>query len=95
MSAVNLLVRVTVKEEFIETIKEEMRKAQQATQQEVGCLRYQFYQDRKAPQMFYVQECYEDKQAFLVHANSPHMANYLAKTEMMVESVDMHKVDQI
>ncbi|MBB6523620.1 putative quinol monooxygenase [Pseudoteredinibacter isoporae] len=95
MSEVNLLVRVSAKEEHIEELKAEMRKAQALTHQEAGCIRYQFYQDRKVPHMFYVQECYKDKTAFLAHANSDHMAAYLATTEGMIQSVDMHKVDPV
>lgn len=95
MSEVNLLVRVSAHEESIDALKAEMHKAQEMTRQEPGCLRYQFYQDRKAPTMFYVQECYQDKDAFLAHANSEHMAAYLAATKDMVKSVDMHKVDPI
>jgi quinol monooxygenase YgiN len=95
MSEVNLLVRIAVKEEHTDAIKVEMCKAQKVTQQEEGCLRYQFYQDRETPQMFYVQECYANKDAFLNHANSEHMAEYLVATKGMVESVNMHKVDAI
>ncbi|GAA6153638.1 putative quinol monooxygenase [Pseudoteredinibacter isoporae] len=95
MSEVNLLVRVSAREEHIEALKAEMRKAQELTLQEAGCIRYQFYQDRKVPHMFYVQECYRDKDAFLAHANSVHMAAYLASTKDMVQSVDMHKVDPV
>ena len=95
MSEVNLLVRVAVKEDSVEAIKIEMRKAQEITQAEAGCLRYQFFQDRKAPTMFYVQETYANKEAFLAHANSDHMAAYLAATKDMIESVNMHKVDPV
>lgn len=95
MGEVNLLVRVSAKESHIDALKAEMRKAQEQTHLETGCIRYQFYQDRKAPHTFYVQECYKDKDAFLAHANSEHMAAYLTATEGMIQSVDMHKVDPI
>ena len=95
MSEVNLLVRVSAEDTHLEALKAEMVKVQKMTQSEPGCLRYQFYQDRKQPQMFYVQECYESKDAFLAHANSEHMAAYLKATEGMIQSVDMHKVDPV
>lgn len=95
MSQVNLLVRISAKEDALDALKAEMRKAQEATRQEAGCLGYQFYQDRKAPTMFYVHESYADKDAFLAHANSEHMAAYLAATKEMVVEVNMHKVDPV
>lgn len=95
MSEVNMLVRISAKEECIEELKASMRLAQETTLKEPGCIRYQFYQDRKAPQMFYVQECYQDKESFLTHANSEHMALYLTTTKNMITSVDMHKVDPV
>ena len=95
MSEVNLLVRVSAEESHIDALKQEMVKVQGVTQNEPGCIRYQFYQDRKQPQMFYVQECYQNKDAFLAHANSEHMAEYLKATEGMIKSVDMHKVDPV
>ena len=95
MSEVNKLVRVVVKEEAVEAIKIEMLKAQEATRAEAGCIRYQFFQDKKATTMFYVQECYANKEAFLEHANSTHMADYLAATKGMIESVNMHSVEPV
>lgn len=95
MSALHMTVKITAKPDAIEAIRDAAITAQTASQQEAGCLSYQFFQDLKDPCVFFVQESYADKEAFKAHASSAHMAAYLKATEGLAESVAMHKVSPL
>lgn len=95
MSEINTLVRVVAKEASVGAVVEAMKVAQRLTLEEPGVLAYQFYQDTKVLNQFYVQERYRDKQAWKDHGNSEHMADYLRTVDGLLESVHMHKVAAI
>jgi len=90
-----MIVKITAKEENIEEMISAMKVMQSAAQAETGCIRYQFYQDRKETNVFFVYEVYQDKDAFLFHANSDHIKAYMATTANFVTVVDMHKLNAI
>jgi len=92
VSEINTLVRVVAKEASLDAVIEAMKIAQRLTLQEEGVLAYQFYQDTKALNQFYVQERYRDKQAWKDHGRSEHMADYLRTVDGLLESVHMHKL---
>ncbi len=68
-----------VRDDAVEPFRARLsRHAATSVEQEVGCHRFDFFQERDDPTLFLLVEVYEDAAALEVHRRSPH---YLAFRE--------------
>lgn len=71
-----------------------MTKVAKATQQEAGCIRYNFYADLEDPNRFIVYEEWESQAHLDAHLASdnppPHMVEFRKANENIRESADVH-----
>ncbi len=72
-----LLVKLQVKPEFRDQFIElAMVDARGSTENEPGCMRFDFLQDESDPNTFYFYEVYKDEEAFKAHTQTEHFATY-------------------
>lgn len=95
MSEKHLLVRVQAKAGAVDKLLGLLADLQARSREESGNLLYQVYQDKQNVEMIYIQEAYADKVAFIEHAQSDYMAQYLRDSESLVEQVNMHSVNAL
>lgn len=95
MSEKHLLVRVQAKPEAAEELLGLLADLQLKSRAEKGNLLYQVYQDKKQTEMIYIQEAYADRGAFIEHAQSEYMLQYLRDSENLVRQVNMHSVNAL
>jgi len=95
MSQMNMIVKVTIKEECVDQWVAAAKKAQAASQEEAGVVNYELFQDRKVPTTAFFYETYADKDGFKAHATSEHMATFMAETKELVANVEMFGVNPL
>ena len=69
-------VEVLVEPGSADKVREAVKKMEQATRQEAGCLKYAFSVDISDPGMLRVTERWETIEAIKAHLASPHMAEF-------------------
>ncbi len=69
------------KDDAIEELKALLTDMVKPSQAEKGCLLYEIYQKKEAPNTFVVIETWEDEAALEGHKNSTHYAHYKAHFE--------------
>jgi autoinducer 2-degrading protein len=81
-----LIVRVTVKPEFIEQYKVAiLEDALGSVRDEPGCLRFDVSVDNAEPNVLYFYEVYRDEDAFKAHTQAPHFVKYRNAVQGMAE----------
>jgi len=69
-------VEVMVEPGAADKVRDAVKKMEQATRQETGCLKYAFSVDVSDPGMVRVTERWESMDAIKAHLASPHMAEF-------------------
>jgi quinol monooxygenase YgiN len=81
-----IIVRLTIKPEFVEAFEAEMRSHVAATRKsEPGCLAFEVSVDKKNPRTYHLYEVYKDDQAMADHAKSPTLKKMAEKMPGWVE----------
>jgi autoinducer 2-degrading protein len=80
--AVSFDVQPERREDFIAAALEDGRNS---SADEPGTKRFELIVDEENPNRFYLNEAYDDAEAFDVHANGPHFARFFQLVEDFVE----------
>ena len=62
-----------------------MEKLLPVTRAEEGCLQYDLHVDNNNPSHFMFYEVWESRELWQVHMNAPHLKDYIAATDGMLE----------
>jgi quinol monooxygenase YgiN len=92
MSIVSVVARLTIREDAIETVKDELLKLIQPTRAEEGCLEYRLHQDNADPRVFIFYENWQDMACLERHINTPHYKSYVAAVADAVTEKVVHKL---
>lgn len=95
MSNLNIVARLTVKRECIESVKSELLKLIEPTRNEAGCITYMLHQDNEHPDIFIFYETWENHACFENHMNTEHFKRYVAAVASMIEDKTVHKMTRI
>lgn len=84
-------VAVTLaKPEHVESVKAALEALIEPVREEKGVLQYEMYCDRNEPRRFVFIERWESYEDFEAHVNAPHVQDFLAKTQGMIEENFFH-----
>ena len=95
MSIVTVIAKLTVKEDAIETVKEELLKLVTPTRAEDGCLEYRLQQDINNPAVFIFYENWENMACLERHLNSSHYKSYVVAVGDLLADKSVHKMTEI
>jgi len=73
-----LAVHVTIKAGHEDEVLEPLRKLQEETRREPGCITYVVQRSQENPRHYLIYEQYADKAALDEHRNAPHFKKYAA-----------------
>ena len=95
MSLVTVVAKLVVKEDAVETVRAELLKLIEPTQQEVGCIEYRLHQDNNDTNVFIFYENWENLACLEQHIATPHYSNYIAAVDGLIEEKIVHKMTRI
>jgi len=79
---------------YEEQLLQEMRKVQQASRAEAGCLKYDLHRATDE-QTYILLEAWADEDAFERHLQTPHYLNYREAAAGMIASRNLYKMKEI
>lgn len=82
------------KEDKIEPFLEELKKVQEASRQEDGCLQYDLHQSME-DQTYVLYEVWKDNEAVEAHINTDHYKQYRDNTAELIESREVYKLTKM
>ncbi|MCG9728718.1 antibiotic biosynthesis monooxygenase [Shewanella sp. Isolate13] len=90
-----IVANITAREDKVEKVKAELIKLIAITRKEEGCLQYDLHQNNDNPAHFTFYENWTSKVLWQAHMNAPHLQDYVAATEGMVESFTLNEMTLI
>jgi len=66
-------------------VREAIRKVEEPTRLEPGCLSYQAFQSVRVPGEFHIHSRWRDRAAFERHASLPHTVEFIATVEPRID----------
>lgn len=87
-----IIARVEAKEDKIEFVKSELVKLIAPTRKEAGCIQFNLHQDNKNPAVFAFYENWENRELWLAHRNTDHLAAYKKATEGSLVSLIVNEM---
>lgn len=95
MAIVTIMANLTVKEECLDIVKQELLKMIAPTRQEPGCLEYRLHQDNTNPTVFVFYENWQDMDSFEQHMVTPHFKSYAAAVADKLVSKTVHRMTRL
>ena len=90
-----IVAHILAKEENRELVKLELIKLIAPTRAEKGCINYDLHQDNENPNLFLFYENWENRELWLEHMDSAHIAKYKQTTEDAVADFSLNEMTYI
>lgn len=87
-----IIAIVKVKEEKIEIFKSEVEKLSKATQEEKGCIQYDFHKDLNQSNVFSFFEIWENRYLWCDHMESNPMKIFKANTNKIIKEKEVFEM---
>jgi quinol monooxygenase YgiN len=95
MSYLTLLAKVTAKPGCEEKLFPELQAMVKPSQGEAGCMKYILHRTPGDARTFWFVEEWKSEAALAEHNETPHYHNLKAKTEDLVENVELVRLDPV
>ncbi|ABZ77592.1 Antibiotic biosynthesis monooxygenase [Shewanella halifaxensis HAW-EB4] len=94
-SQLSIVANITAHTDKVEQVKAELIKLIAITREEEGCLQYDLHQDNDNPAHFTFYENWASRTLWQAHMNAPHLKDYVAATEGIVEAFTLNEMTLI
>lgn len=95
MPKLTIIANIQAKPEQIDLVKAELEKLIPISRAEPGCIDYDLHQDNEDPAHFLFYENWESRELWQAHMAQPHLADFLAATEGMVETFTVNEMTRV
>lgn len=96
MAQVTVVVRVTVRPDATEKVRDALLKLVEPTlNKDDGCINYDLYQDNDNPSLFFFLETWESDEHLKKHLDSEHIKAYRKATEGLIKQRDLYCLTRI
>lgn len=87
-----MIVKFTVKKEFIEDVKKALINILEPTRNEAGCLLYELHQDLNDPSIFMFYEVWETVENWKAHDLQPHIETFRKFIDGKIDRIDVNQL---
>lgn len=92
---VSIVVKITVKEDAVAVVREQMMNLVAETVKEDGCVEYRLHQDNDKPAVFFFYETWSSQEALQQHLESAHIRAYRTATSGLITDHSLHKLTRL
>ncbi len=92
---VSIVVKITVKENAVAVVREQMMNLVAETVKEDGCVEYRLHQDNDNSAVFFFYETWSNQEALQQHLESAHIRTYRTATSGLITDYSLHKLTRL